>query len=197
MNDMSMNSIGQGVTRWAWLLGAMSAVLNVSCGSPNPAEIRDTTGATFSWKCSVDDGCTVAPIDAPSPVQCGTSKVFYSWFQGNFVHICSAASLPRDGAWSTDASLCRFVACSSDDECPQWPDATYACSAGLCRNVAPKGALIEEGDVVELCMAGVPRPSDCRAQLNDPDVASQFDRAHQSCESLNGPCTIPADCRQP
>jgi hypothetical protein len=197
MDDMSIGSIGHGLIRGAWLLGALSAALNVSCGSSNPEGVRDTTGATFSWTCS-DDGCTVEPIDAPPPAQCGSSRVFHSIIQGNFINICSVASLPDSGgAWFTDASLCRLVACDSDDECPQWQGAEYACSAGLCQNVEPKGERIKEGEVIALCMAEEPRPSDCRAQLLDPEVASQFARARASCESVTGPCTVPADCRQP
>src|SRR4051812_10968145 len=105
MFDMSTGSINYGLTRGAWLLVALSAALSVSCGNSNPEVVRDTTGATFSWTCS-DDTCAVEAITAPPPVKCGDSSVFYSWFRGNFIEICSAASLSSDGAWGTDASLC-------------------------------------------------------------------------------------------
>jgi hypothetical protein len=197
---MSMiESIGHGLTRWVQLLGVLSAALNVSCGNSNPEVVRDTTGATFSWTCSEDgsynEGCTIKPLDAPPPAQCDDRKVWYSYAWGNFFEICSVFSA-EPAFWGTDASLCRFVACDSDDDCPQFPDAEYACSAGLCQNVAPKRGLYQS-DVVELCMADNPRPLDCHAQLDDPEVAAQFDLARESCDSFTGPCTVPADCRQP
>jgi hypothetical protein len=49
--------------------------------------------------------------------------------------------------------------------------AEYACSAGLCQNVEPKGEL-NQSDVAVLCMADMLRPLDCHAQLGDPEVTS-------------------------
>lgn len=196
IEPMSMSAIKHSLIRGAWLLGALSATLNVSCGSTNPEALRDTTGATFSWTCS-DTGCKLAPLDAPPPAQCDGSEVFYSYFWGNFVEICSANALSDSGAWGTDASLCRFVACDSDDECPQLPGDEYACTAGLCRNVELKSKQLGLDEVIALCMAEVPRPLDCRAQHNDPEVASLFERVQKGCESIVGPCAIPADCRKP
>lgn len=202
---MSNSKIRYGLTRGVWLLGALSAALNISCGNSNPEVVRDTTGATFSWTCAEDgsynEGCAIKPLDAPPPAQCDSSsgesgRVFYSYAWGRFVEICSVVGLDR-GAWFTDASLCRFVACDADDECPQFPNAEYACSAGLCQDVEQKGEIRDAGHVVKLCMADEPRPSDCRAQLEDPEVAAQFQLAHASCDGATGVCKVPADCRQP
>lgn len=200
-NVLTIQSIGHCLTKWARLLGVLFAALNVSCGNSNPEVVRDTTGATFSWTCSEDgsynEGCTIKPLDAPPPAQCDDRKVWYSYAWGNFFEICSVFSMEIEHVyWSTDASLCRFVACDSDDECPQFPTDKYACSAGLCQNVAPKGGL-NQNDVTVLCMANQPRPLDCHAQLGDPEVAAQFKLAHDSCDSITGPCTVPADCWQP
>ncbi|MDI3285765.1 hypothetical protein [Polyangium sp. 15x6] len=192
---MSTRSSGHGSPRWAWLLGTLSAALNVSCGDSNPDVLRDTTGATFSWTCSLAT-CTVEPVDAPPPAQCNDSKVFYSYLWGNFFEVCSVVGMDDGRSWFTNGSLCRFVVCDSDDECPQLPNAKYACSAGLCQNVESKGE-VHEAQVVALCMAEEPRPSDCQAQIDDPEVSAQFARARENCESPSGPCTVPAECRQP
>ncbi|TKD02218.1 hypothetical protein [Polyangium fumosum] len=202
---MSMRKIRYGLSRGAWLLVALSAALTISCGNANPEVVRDTTGATFSWTCAEDgsynEGCAIKPLDAPPPAECDSGsgergRVFYSYAWGRFIAICSVVGLDG-GAWFTDASLCRFVACDTDDECPQFPDAAYTCSAGLCQEPERKGEIRDAGDVVTLCMADEPRPPDCRAQINDPEVTAQFQLAQASCDSATGVCKVPADCWQP
>ncbi|MDC3986611.1 hypothetical protein [Polyangium jinanense] len=198
---MSMRKTRYGLTRGVWLLVALSAALNISCGNSIPEVLRDTTGATFSLTCAYNEGCAIKPLDAPPPVPCNSGsgspgRVFYSHFWHRFIEICSAVGLDS-GAWFTDPSMCRFVACDADDECPQFSDVEYVCSGGLCQNVERKGEISDPGDVVTLCMADEPRPSDCRAQTDDPEVAAQFERAHASCDSATDVCKVPADCWQP
>ncbi|MDC0742406.1 hypothetical protein [Polyangium mundeleinium] len=192
---MSMCKIRYGLTRGGWLLVALSAALNISCGDSNTRVVRDTTGATFLWTCPDDERCEIEPLDAPRPAQCGRSNVSYSYSMDNFIKLCSVVELDG-GGWFTNAPLCRFVACDADDECPEFPNAAYACSAGLCQNVEPTRGIVGE-DVILLCMADAPRPLHCRAQVAVPEVAAEVARALASCDSAAGVCTVPADCRQP
>lgn len=168
-----------------------------ACGRDNPARLRDTTGARFALVCE-GDVCQLQPEPGtPPPATCDDRPVWYSYFAGRFVGICSVSGLEGSEGWATDGSLCRLAACDSDAECPeQLLGRRYVCRSGLCQNDDGSEDLWND-DVTSLCFDEAPRATDCRAQLEDPEVQAVFDLVRQTCPPLGGTCSVPASCRQP
>lgn len=167
-----------------------------ACGRDNPAQLRDTTGAKFALSCN-DGVCHLAPeAGTPPPATCDGAPVGYSYAAGRFVSICSVVGSSDTEGWFTDGSLCRLVACESDDECPLVFGREYVCRSGLCQN-ADGSEKLWSGDVIPLCFDKAPRPTNCHAQIEDAEVRAVFDLVHESCPSLDEECSVPASCRQP
>ena len=179
------------------LLSSLPFLLALSaCGRGNPAQLRDTTGATFALVCD-DAGCQLdAEPGTPPPATCGDRPVWYSYFVGRFVGICSVSGFSGSDGWSTDGSLCRLAACEGDDECPALLGQSFVCRAGLCQNAAGTEDLSNE-DVTSLCFDQTPRAADCHAQVEDAEVRAVFALADGTCPSAGGACAVPASCRQP
>jgi hypothetical protein len=168
-----------------------------ACGRDNPARLRDTTGAKFALVCE-GDVCHLHPeAGTPPPATCDGAKVWYSYFVGQFVSICSVSGFADSEGWGTDASLCRLAACESDDECPQQLlGEGYTCRAGLCQN-ADGAEELWNSPVTSLCFDEAPRPNDCHAQSDDAEVQAVFALARESCPMFGGACSVPTSCRQP
>jgi hypothetical protein len=173
------------------------AATTSACGSAaqtdNPARIRDTAGATFALICE-GGVCQLDPEPGtPPPATCGDARVWYSYFLGRFVNICSASGFADHEGWATNGPLCRLAACESDDECPELLGREYVCRSGLCQ----RDEELTNLDVVSLCFDAAPRPSDCHAQVQAPAVEAVLDLVNQACPPLGGACTVPASCRMP
>lgn len=166
-----------------------------ACARENPSSLRDTTGATFALVCD-ESGCHLAPEGAtPPPATCNDDSVWYSYIVGRFVEICSVHSPDGIDGWATDASLCRPVVCDHDDECPLLLGRDYACHSGLCQ-LDDRLDELSHREVVQLCFDATPRPEDCHAQTQDPEVHAVFDLARESCPD-DDVCSVPASCRRP
>ncbi|HVH43373.1 MAG TPA: hypothetical protein VM925_13555, partial [Labilithrix sp.] len=83
-----------------------------ACGSDreNPSVVRDTSGATFAWRCN-EDGCTAEPQGPLPDATCGD---FYGNSHGRFVEICVARR--NKIGWSTTPDQCRLVVCQADTD---------------------------------------------------------------------------------
>jgi len=167
-----------------------------ACGRDNPARLRDTTGAKFALICNEDVCQLDAEPGTPPPATCNDSPVWYSYFVGRFVSICSASGLSDSEGWATDGSLCRLAVCESDDECPLLLGREYVCRSGLCQNADGSEDLWND-DVTSLCLDKTPRATDCRARLEDAVVRAVFDLVDETCPPLGDTCSVPASCRQP
>jgi hypothetical protein len=214
----------QGMNRRqiAALLGAMLAL---GCGSDqkldqgptNPPALRDTTGAVFTWNCSIPlllpdasapTTCEVALRADSQPVpDCGPGSSYVYLNDATLARVC--VTVPTNPQTQIVASMCRAVACDSTRDCPQFVEAPFECRNGLCRVKGSDDGALAVVDALSLCLAKVRRPASCSAANSDVVTAQAMSLVEASCGWAAGglpendflvqesPCPVPATCRQP
>lgn len=137
-----------------WLRAVnMVCLLLFGCGArKQPSVIHDTTGASFDFYCDGMRCPITARPGSPPPTTCGGNKIYaFSYYR--FIQICAATSSDTPGIyWSTSADRCRLVACSTDDECPQFDEYTYECRNHLCQAVSLTGPAVQRQEAELLCL---------------------------------------------
>lgn len=170
----------------------LTTLVLVACEPENPTVLRDTSGASFLWRCNAD-GCDATPTGNTPPTDC-SEEVLYSYIHDGFVHICTAAKTDSGGK-AILQPLCRLVACSSDMDCPIWVNETYECRQRLCQRRGETN--VNSADLWALCLADFPRPDSCAAVWSDPRTQEVLSLVQQSCDVSGSRCDIPASCRSP
>ena len=182
-------------------LAIFAMLLPVACtGSSSPAApavqvVTDTLGVKFSVSC-YPAFCLLTPQD-PSikATSCdlgnGPLDAFVLvWDRIMRVH---ALRVPADGNLqfnSTDPG--HPMICTGDADC-QLTSYPFSCVAGLCQRA---DLLLTTNDVIALCQADIPWPTDCPYVTSQP-FANRMVEVAATCGSHPTCATVPADCRQP
>jgi hypothetical protein len=191
------------VTRYALFLVFVSCGHGDNAGpsSTLPPELTDTTGEKFLFQNS-DGGLPVelTPERADLvPVSCQSGDgqdVFVVNPTHNVVVIEAVrlSSMQINGqtqpSFTESGQSIHPVQCTTSSQCPM-----SVCKNGLCRNPAIPMSVM---DVLALCFADLPWPTDC-ATLNTDGYGARLSEAAAACSSsASGACTsVPQDCRQP
>jgi hypothetical protein len=170
----------------------------------NPAQLVDTTGASFAWTCD-GRGCRLGLLDeTPLPPPCAPGqRSTYAYLMGRFM-VITGACVSRAG-WGWLREWERPVTCSSDRDCPnvyrRLHDYEYECRGGLCQNVDTLAFPAEEvsyDEAYALCLASLDRE-----ETIDPDAEASIEAAErvaQNCSATGArSCALPLPdgCLQP
>jgi hypothetical protein len=183
---------------------AVAVMLFLSCSqSPNlqeinPTLVKDTTNASYVWRCSQNSCDVNSGPTTPAPTTCQGLVSLYTYSWRRFICINAAFKQASSEVWSTQPALCRLVACSQNSDCPQLQDSQYACFNNLCQDQSILDNQITFSEAVALCLDSSPRVNDCRDLNTDAKIQAVYQQLKPLCMNETF-CTLPlpVGCRQP